>query len=75
MLTLECITRDLALFGQLVLSDGMIIGRQIIPVKWIEEVFAGASPDVISADYLQSLHPGGSYKNKWWITADANREI
>jgi ABC-type dipeptide/oligopeptide/nickel transport system ATPase subunit/CubicO group peptidase (beta-lactamase class C family) len=72
---ISCTTRDLALFGQLVLSGGVINGRQIIPVKWIDEVFAGASPDVISADYLQALHPGGSYKNKWWITAGANREI
>ena len=72
---ISCTTRDLALFGQLVLNGGTIDGRQIIPAKWIDEVFAGASPDVISADYLQFLHPGGSYKNKWWITAGANREI
>ena len=72
---ISCTTRDLALFGQLALNGGTIDGRQIIPAKWIDEVFAGASPDVISVDYLQSLHPGGSYKNKWWITAGANREI
>jgi CubicO group peptidase (beta-lactamase class C family) len=72
---ISCTTRDLALFGQLVLSRGVINGRQIIPFTWIDEVFAGASPDVISADYLQTLHPGGSYKNKWWITAGANREV
>lgn len=72
---ISCTTRDLALFGQLVLNGGVINGRQIIPAKWIDAVFAGASPDVISADYLQSLHPGGSYKNKWWITAGTNREI
>jgi len=72
---ISCTTRDLALFGQLVLNGGEIDGRQIIPAKWIDEVFAGATPDVISADYLQSLHPGGSYKDKWWVTAGANREI
>ena len=72
---ISCTTRDLALFGQLVLNGGMIDGRQIIPAKWIDEVFAGASPDIISVDYLQSLHPGGSYKNKWWVTAGTNREI
>lgn len=72
---ISCTTRDLALFGQLVLNGGSIDGRQIIPVTWIDEVFAGASSNVVSADYLQSLHPGGSYKNKWWITAGANGEI
>jgi CubicO group peptidase (beta-lactamase class C family) len=72
---ISCTTRDLALFGQLIANEGVMNGRQIIPSQWIAEVFKGASPDVISADYLQSLHPGGSYKNKWWITAGTNREI
>ncbi|CAB5120639.1 MAG: ATP-binding cassette domain-containing protein [Actinobacteria bacterium] len=72
---ISCTTRDLALFGQLIAGGGAVNGKQMIPAWWIEEIFAGASPDVMSADYLQALHPGGSYKNKWWITASANREI
>ena len=72
---ISCTTRDLALFGQLILDGGKAQGVQIIPQRWVDETFAGASPDVISADYLQALHPGGSYKNKWWITASASREI
>ncbi len=67
--------RDLALFGQLILDGGRAQGVQIIPQHWVDETFAGASTDVISADYLQALHPGGSYKNKWWITASSSREI
>jgi len=72
---ISCTTRDLALFGQLILNEGRAQGRQIIPAQWIRETIAGASPDVISADYLQALHPGGSYKNQWWITASESNEI
>lgn len=72
---ISCTVRDLALFGQLILNGGRAHGSQIIPAHWIQETFAGASPDVISADYLQALHPGGSYKNQWWITASDSREI
>ncbi len=68
-------TRDLALFGQLILNSGCFNNNQIIPQFWIDETFAGASPKVASVDYLQALHPGGSYKNQWWITASQSREI
>ena len=72
---ISCTARDLALFGQLILGEGRAQGRQIIPPQWVQETIAGASPDVISADYLQALHPGGSYKNQWWITASDSHEI
>ena len=72
---ISCTARDLALFGQLILGEGRAQGSQIIPTQWIKETFAGASPDVVSADYLQALHPGGSYKNQWWITASDSQEI
>ena len=72
---ISCTARDLALFGQLILNGGCVKERQLIPKVWIKETFAGASEDVISADYLQALHPGGSYKNKWWITASSAGEI
>lgn len=68
-------TRDLALFGQLILNSGLIHGNQIIPQLWIAQSFAGASQEVASVDYLQALHPGGSYKNQWWITASQSREL
>ena len=72
---ISCTTRDLARFGLLIVNNGRANGEQVIPAAWIEATFTGASPDVESADYLQALHPGGSYKNKWWITAGTSREI
>jgi hypothetical protein len=72
---ISCATRDLALFGQLILSRGRVGSRQVIPKKWIDETFAGAPVGVESVDYLQALHPGGSYRNQWWITNSASQEI
>lgn len=72
---ISCTTRDLARFGQLIVDEGRTQAQQVIPKKWIDETFDGALAGVKSADYLQALHPGGSYKNQWWITASASREI
>jgi hypothetical protein len=68
-------TRDLALVGQLVLNSGRLAGNQIVPTIWIEETMAGAPADVKTVDYMQALHPGGSYKNQWWITSGEHSEI
>ena len=72
---ISCTTRDLARFGLLMVNGGRANGQQVVPAAWVEATFDGASADVESADYLQALHPGGSYKNKWWITAGSSREI
>ena len=72
---ISCTARDLALIGQLIIDGGQSQGREVIPARWIEETFAGASAHVESADYLQALHPGGSYRNQWWITSSQSREI
>ncbi len=72
---ISCTTRDLARFGLLMANAGCAGGRQVVPAAWVQATYAGASPEVESADYLQALHPGGSYKYKWWITASSSREI
>jgi hypothetical protein len=49
---ISCTTRDMALFGQLVLNGGMApSGEQVIPPAWIEQTCGG----------------GDNYKNQWWI--------
>jgi CubicO group peptidase (beta-lactamase class C family) len=68
-------TRDLALMGQMILNSGQIGDTPVVSSDWINETSDGASQDVVSVDYLQSLHPGGSYRNQWWITKGIHREI
>ena len=67
--------RDLARFGRLILDGGKVGDQAVLPQSWIAQTFAGASDSVQSVDYLQVLHPGGSYKNQWWITKGENQEI
>jgi len=67
--------RDLARFGALFLDEGYIGNQAVVPKKWIAQTLAGASNSVQSVEYLQVLHPGGSYKNQWWITKGENQEI
>ncbi|MEI6649237.1 MAG: ATP-binding cassette domain-containing protein [Actinomycetes bacterium] len=67
--------RDLARFGEAILNNGVVDGVQVIPSRWIAETFAGASPDVQSPQWMQDLHPGGSYRNQWWVTNSVRGEI
>jgi CubicO group peptidase (beta-lactamase class C family) len=47
----SCTTRDMALFGQLILNGGRAAsGEQVIPPAWIEQTCGGSQ-----------------YKNQWWI--------
>jgi CubicO group peptidase (beta-lactamase class C family) len=48
---ISCTTRDMALFGQVVLNGGVAAsGEQVIPTAWIEQTCGG-----------------DKYKNQWWI--------
>jgi CubicO group peptidase (beta-lactamase class C family) len=48
---ISCTTRDMALFGQLIINGGKASnGMQVIPLSWIEQTYNG-------------IH----YKNQWWV--------
>lgn len=68
-------TRDIALLGQLVLNKGLMEGVEVVSPSWIEDTENGAPRHVASVGYMQVLHPGGSYRNQWWITKGENQEI
>lgn len=68
-------TRDVALLGQLMLNGGVMDGTNVVSRRWIEETKNGAPESVASVDYMQALHPGGSYRNQWWVTKGENEEL
>jgi hypothetical protein len=68
-------TRDIALFGRALLRTGQFARNSIVSDRWLHETNSGAPASVASADYLQALHPGGSYRNQWWITKGDHEEF
>ena len=67
--------RDLALFGQEVLAAYLGNSSKLVSQRWAKETFGGADPAINSVDYLQVVHPGGSYHNQWWVTNSNHQEI
>jgi CubicO group peptidase (beta-lactamase class C family) len=64
--------RDLARFGRVILDGGIgPNGGSVIPADWIADTRRGGDPDAAS-DSLGVVHPGGSYRNQFWISADAD---
>ena len=54
---ISCTTRDMALFGQLILNGGKAFnGTQVIPLSWIEQTYNG-------------IH----YKNQWWVNPSSTQ--
>ena len=69
--------RDLARFGMMLLGDGEMAGRRIVPGAWLRESWA-VDPDVrdafarsVSEPYL----PGGWYRNKFWFVPRAHGDV
>ena len=62
--------RDVARFGQLFLQRGRVVGRDIVPEPWIEDIIRGA-PDGTSAfrsgDNPAGYPAGAHYRNCWWV--------
>lgn len=63
--------RDLGRFGEMIRSDGVWRGMQILPREAIAEIRRGGSQEA----FAKSDHPGlrgWSYKDMWWITENAH---
>lgn len=58
--------RDLARFGILYLNDGLLMGRQIIPSKWIEDSIKTDAPHLVPGENPNSDWVLG-YGYQWWI--------
>lgn len=63
--------RDLGRIGELMRNQGKWQGRQIIAAEAVNSITSGADREAFKAsgrDYM----PGFSYRNKWWISHDAD---
>lgn len=69
--------RDLARFGQMVLDDGVVEGRQVVPAAWLADTF-NPVPDVRAAFALtehEPMLPGGWYRSQFWFYPNADGPV
>ncbi|SPZ56110.1 6-aminohexanoate-dimer hydrolase [Serratia quinivorans] len=63
---------DMAKIGEMLLNQGKFNGKQILPVKAIEDITAGGDTATFAkSDDVQGL-PGWSYKDLFWIRNNAH---
>jgi CubicO group peptidase (beta-lactamase class C family) len=73
-----CVTlRDLARFAQMVLDDGVVEDRAVVPADWIADTLRGGADSVaaFAADAHAADFPGGHYRNQWWVPGDGSTLI
>lgn len=66
---ISAVARDLARFGRLLLDDGQVDGRKVVPSTWLDESWN--RPDAVRAAFAASdneeVLPGGWYRNQFWF--------
>ena len=66
---ISAVPRDLARFGMLLLDDGMVDGREVVPASWLADSWN--RPDDVRAAFAASdndeVLPGGWYRNQFWF--------
>ena len=63
--------RDMARFGELMRNDGQYLGQQIVPKAVVEDIRAGGDKAAFAKAGYDQLK-GGSYRNMWWVTHNAD---
>jgi CubicO group peptidase (beta-lactamase class C family) len=61
--------RDLARFGQMILNDGLVEGRQVTPAGWLADAFdpAPGVREAFAHTENEAMMPGGWYRNQFWF--------
>lgn len=67
---IACTARDLSRVGRLMLSGGVLDGRQVVSPDWIADTRLGGERAAAAGTAYQRVHPRGSYRNQWWVTGD-----
>jgi CubicO group peptidase (beta-lactamase class C family) len=61
--------RDLARFALVILDDGLIDGRQVIPAEWLADAFdpAASLREAFAHTENEAMLPDGWYRNQFWF--------
>jgi CubicO group peptidase (beta-lactamase class C family) len=69
--------RDLARFGRLLLDEGRVDGREVLPASWLAD--AWDRPEDVRAAFAASdneeVLPGGWYRNQFWFVPGRNGDV
>jgi CubicO group peptidase (beta-lactamase class C family) len=69
--------RDLARFGRLLLDEGRVDGREVVPASWLAD--AWHRPEDVRAAFAASdndeVLPGGWYRNQFWFVPGRNGDV
>lgn len=57
--------RDMARFGLMLLNDGRVDGRQVIPAAWCHDIRHG--PHGLYDESNYKAWPNGAYRNQFWV--------
>jgi len=63
--------RDLLHFGLMMINDGRLDGRQIVPAAWIADTLAGdsTSRECFAKGEYGPVMPGWHYRNQVWVAS------
>jgi CubicO group peptidase (beta-lactamase class C family) len=71
---ISAVARDVARFGQMLLDDGMINGRPVVPARWLLDAFNPGKDvrEAFAQTDNESVLPGGWYRNKFWFVPNGH---
>jgi CubicO group peptidase (beta-lactamase class C family) len=61
--------RDLVHFGLMMMNDGVIDGRQVVPAAWIADTVNGDSTSKECFERAYGDFPGWHYRNQVWVAS------
>ena len=69
---ISAVARDLARFGRLLLDDGRVDGREVVPAAWLEDAWnpARRRQAAFAASDNEEVLPGGWYRNQFWFVPE-----
>ena len=64
--------RDLARVGMLMAADGCLAGRQVVPKKWIEDLYQGGDQTAWNSGTFKEFFGNKTmhYRSKWYVCHD-----
>jgi CubicO group peptidase (beta-lactamase class C family) len=72
---ISCTARDLARVGRLMLDDGRVAGRTVVPADWVRSITDGGDRAAMSDPGFTLAFPNGSYTRQWWCTGNARANV